>query len=531
MKSPRLWLAILLASAALAMALPARTEARVSCDEFTARRLERFTTRGERQIAGCLRRSASRGTTCPDERLTRSLARLHAHTVRALDRRCPDAGGDALVADAETNLLCETLNLCPVSGPFGTVTVQVTSGEAAPPAAAMTDPLAANATTDGGDATPSTLRLNVGWNGIAHNVRTLEGATYTAELSNCDGGTDTLCDLHGATAGTALAAPAPIGVGGVSFCLSLSYLSDITGSLDLASGALSEAAQIRVRISLSGDNERPCPTCVPDDGSPALGKAGTCHGGANDGASCVVKGLGDPAYGADSGTSTMCPPSSYIGDSTTTFNATTGQFTFATSPASPHCSAFGATDLRCLCDMCTGSRRAACSSAADCPAVDGVPATCGGRRCLGGERDNLPCVGSPDCTDQDGSVHPCSILGEPTRPNACWDTICTPSSDGGTCANGPWDGKCAIQTFRGCATAADCPLPGDFCAFVPRSCFLDPVELAGTPVPPVNGTASPTLVGGLCFGAVAPSSVNTTGSFPGPGTFVWPAEVTITPDQ
>ncbi|TMA75665.1 MAG: hypothetical protein E6J72_17360 [Deltaproteobacteria bacterium] len=116
----------------------------------------------------------------------------------------------------------------------------------------------------------------------------------------------------------------------------------------------------------------------------------------------------------------------------------------------------------------------------------------------------------------------------------------------GTCAAGPFEQFCAIETFRGCASNADCTKPGDTCTngrF--RECFTDngavgaSVETQGQPDPPVDNVSHPKLGSLFCIPPTTADAVNSVAGLPGlgrltlPGTgrFVVPGVVTPTPTQ
>jgi hypothetical protein len=283
--------------------------------------------------------------------------------------------------------------------------------------------------------------------------------------------------------------------------LRVDYASDLTGSLDLVTGALSQQAQVALRVYIGEDIARPCPACVPADDDPQLGEAGACAGGPDDGKPCNVEALADPSLLAFRGTGLACrPPGTPVGEFTTLASATTGDFVLATSAESPSCRAPGWDDRKCLCDVCDDPAATPCRSSADCPLHDGTPGLCG----AGGKR------------------------GAATQQNACVDRVCTPTgSDTGVCENGPFDSHCVVQMFRSCLDAAECPVPGDTCMTSPRSCLLDRVALTGIADPLKDQVANPTLVGGFCLGTFGSVAANMAGGFPGPVSYVWPARIVV----
>lgn len=474
------------------------------CVDYPSRRLDHFETLARREIARCTRRSDD----CPDATLRTRLDALAARIARAITRRCPDVDAGAQLTAMRGRLFCADLGRCAA----GSITVRVEND-----ATAGSSALARDA------APPSSrqLRADAGWTGLAHGLQILEGASYTAELSRCGDG-DTICDLHGATAGTSFGAPSPLSAGGVAFCLAIGFASDLTGTYDLATGALSEEAQVGIDVSLDGQIDRPCPACVPEDGDPALGEAGTCAGGEHAGAACTVEGFGDPSLGSLRGTSADCGPGrTAIAHFDTHATATTGTFDLSPLPDSPRCTLYEFIGQRCPCSTCNDGATA-CRSDADCPATGVAPGICGGRYCLEGRNEGQPCSSSTQCP---GGF--CSTPGIGTAKNACIDQTCTNIGDGqGVCLEGPVDQHCAIAKLRGCATDADCP-PGDTCIEENRACHPDALTLVGTPDAPSGGIAHPTLVGGFCMAPARSMAVNVAAGFPGPVTYVWPTAITF----
>jgi hypothetical protein len=418
-------------------------------------------------------------------------------------RRCPDAPIEDRLAAVQKELLCERLRRC------GTITVRLVE-QTAP----RTRPAADTTGT-------RVLRVDAGTTGIAHDLRILEGAAYRAELRNCDAEADTLCDLQGTTAGQAFGAPSPFGVGGIPVCVSIDFTSDLAGTFDLATGALDEAASVRVGVYLGAAIDAPCPVCRTLDDDPRLGEAGRCEGGPASGAPCAVHALAGPAYGRNGATSRDCLPadSARLGSFETVAAATTEDFTMAPSSDGPHC-AFP-SDHTCLCDTCNDAAATPCHTHADCPASGGLPGVCGGLRCLGEADAGTPCASDVECLSGR-----CGRAGAPSRPNACVDGLCTPDdAGGGFCGAGPMDAHCAIEQQRPCFEDLHCPLPGDTCVTAPRRCHPTTIALTGSRDGPAAGVAHPTLVGGFCLGSFGASAVDVAGGFPGPVTYTWPAEI------
>jgi hypothetical protein len=456
--------------------------------------------------------------------LIERLADLHQSGVRAIERHCPGADGEATIAAAEADVLCETLAICP---PPATPIPTRTPRPTAPPTFTPSPP----------PPGPAVPHLDAGWTGISHGLSVPSAASATADLSECDGTTDTDCVLHAATNGASFGPPTPITAGGVAACLTVAFDSDMTGTFDVVTGALTESSVLRFGYYLGDSIGTPCPICATVDADPELGEAGTCQLGPNDGAPCTVDGLAHPGYGASRATSFDCPPdpANLVGDFRSTVVGTTGTTSFATSPASPRCSAAGFVTTQCLCGTCNTAGNITCTSNADCPESGGAPGICGGRRCLSGPLTGTPCSASSECAG--GS---CARPGEPTKPHGCADDedslvepLCRPvSADVGECVIGPTDQICALQPHRGCTSDIDCQppsgvIPGDVCISRTRPCFLDPIVAVGAPDVPVGGVAHPLLAGTLCLGPTSRSAPNAVVGFPGPARFVFPLELQL----
>ncbi len=431
----------IIAAATLAATLVAG-DARADC----ASRLDRAAARFTRVVGNAIDACGREHGTCPDARLETQIAHFEQSIADSLAQRCPDLDVAGTLAAIVAQLLCDELAVCPASG-FGHMTVTLTAGGAS--------------------------RADIGWTGLAHDRRLFAGATFTADLSNCDGSTDTSCTVNGATSGTPFAPPVPLSTGGVATCLTSNFASDVAGTVDVASGDLDLAAAIGVGVFVGLETGRPCPVCVVAD--PQVGKHGICNGGPNNGLPCTVGALNDPTFGANDATSFDCPPNpaANIGTVTIALDPTTG-----TSTLSPN-------------QTCTS-----------------IPFN--GKACY--------CQGQK-------------------QANQCDDAICTdPSGTGGTCEAGPFDQFCSIQTFRGCLSDSDCPSGAGNCQGAPvlRPCSgqSDPDTFAITNDLTRNGTPStthPVLASTFCMGGTMSAAVNTAEGLPGPTGAVFAAETVFTP--
>jgi hypothetical protein len=277
--------------------------------------------------------------------------------------------------------------------------------------------------------------VDLGWTGLTHDQHVLGGAGFDADLA-CGGGT---CTFTSQSSGKSFGAPVPFAGGGVTFCGTLAFSADVSGTSDPTSGAMTATLPLQGRMFNGNTSDEPCPSCATADGSPDLGESGVCSGGPRSGLACIVGGVADPTLGVAAGTSVDCPPfpAAEVGSFPLTLAVTSGAVTFATSAQSPNCRGPGARTLKCLCDTCNNAASpfgSPCSTNADCPASGGQPGVCGGPRCLAGTKLGEPCATHSECP---GGF--CGLPGAATYPNQCDDGVCTATADGGTCAAGPVD--------------------------------------------------------------------------------------------
>jgi len=427
----------------------------------------------------------------------------------------------------------------------------------------MTAPVAAQ------EPCPGAVRLDIdgpstdidpGWTGMAHDGHYV-GLTLTLGISGCAGSmqpscgscalsgpvangggatfnnkrcsdkTWLLCDTTADCTSQGAAGPCrvffgpplPYAAGGVSVCVTNEITGAASGTIGVESGDIAMSLPYLAKIYSGPLLDDPCPKCV----------AGSCSGGARNGSPCTVNGT-SPLFADD--VSFDCPPlaATLIGNLVPAgIPLSTGTTSMTLSAASPNCRAAGFTALKCLCDTCNNLSATACASNADCTAVGAT--VCGGKRCIGGVNSGAPCAATSECPGGG-----CAIPGAFPAPNQCDDGTCSPnpgdtdSSDEGQCSVGPFEQFCAMQTYRGCATNADCPAPGDSCTVGKfRECFTDngllggSISAAGVADPPVNSTAAPTLAGVTCIPPTTSSSVNVVAGFPGAGRLTLPSISTL----
>lgn len=340
-------------------------------------------------------------------------------------------------------------------------------------------------------------------------------------VGQCQGGSnDSLsCTSNGNCPGGAcefgacryfLGPPLSISAGGTPTCTLNAVNSDIQGSADPDDGTGNLTVDLRAIVYTGNSQSRPCPICR-NDATPQDGvKAGTCLGGPQDGDPCDVQGFDlsfaptDPTN-PTAGPSLDCPPA--IGANIS------GQGLAITLPLTTGTSTKSAEDpcespnqgLSCFCGVCSGDNTQSCDKDADCAALSA--GVCG--------RGN----------------------GVDRKPNNCTDGVChdVGATDRGECAAADDDSYCSGVLFANghgvipCNTDSDCDTyistdenqdkwvcQGNDCGTCsvvsPRSCFLNPILVTGTP-----GADNPTMVGTFCLPPSSNGSVNSATGSPGPG--------------
>ncbi|MBI3767626.1 MAG: hypothetical protein HY271_03905 [Deltaproteobacteria bacterium] len=386
--------------------------------------------------------------------------------------------------------------------------------------------------------------------------------------------------------------PLPLSAGGVSVCVTNQITAPITGTVDIEAGSTANVIQLLSRVHVGPTVDKPCPTCDSGvcHGGPHDTNACVVSGVSplfgNVSFDCPPSPATDVgnlpislAYSTGTQTLTLsasnpdCSASGYSGSKC--FCDTCNDAAAEPCTSNADCVVFGATI--CGGKRCLGGPNAgvACTSNPDCPTT-----------CNGGLNDGAACTVASQCP-MGACPAACSLPGLRTKPNDCNGSTCSPVStcvggcndfltcngafhcvggsnvDGlctvdsecpggtcdeqcpggacvlaneGTCAGGPFELFCAIETFRGCATNADCPRVGDTCTFGKfRDCFTDNGALTGTvtatgvPYPTCGGTGTGTVGALFCVPPTSSGSVNSVSGLPGLGRVTLPYTATFNP--
>jgi len=270
--------------------------------------------------------------------------------------------------------------------------------------------------------------------------------------------------------------PEPASQGGFPVCLLWKHATDVTGTVNVDTGAMELQEDLRTLVYLGESALSPCPYCTGDTVAGDGVRDGVCVFGTRDGLACDTAALNRtfPAPGGD-GHSLDCPSSEgrNISNEGVVLKAR-----FATElvnlPSNVPCGLPGSSAL-CPCGVCASAPTIACSSDGDCDAWG-------------------PC----------GSVSQAFPV-----PNACMDGLCVDDGNGeGTCAVGPVQPFCdGVLRANGepiisCSTNTDCDTvdcgTGGGCGTcslaTPRRCFLDTIWASGQADP-----LAPRLVATPCM--------------------------------
>jgi len=156
---------------------------------------------------------------------------------------------------------------------------------------------------------PSGTDLDNGWTGSSHNFILVPNGQIDGCLTNCNSGSDTVCDFNATTGegtptGATFGAPLPLLASNVPVCVVSKWADNISGTADEATGDISLNIHLTSEVYLT-DTSSVCPQC----------KNGKCNSGQNSGKSCTVNAAQIPVFISQGNIdkydlSADCPPSS-----------------------------------------------------------------------------------------------------------------------------------------------------------------------------------------------------------------------------
>ena len=472
---------------------------------------------------------------------------------------------------------------------------------------------ASQARCTGGTFTLSDGSLDLGWSGFAHQKSLYSGAQIGFGIlsrctddnalcdtnadcgsgqcaATCDCDVDPLCEIVGPTQqshclttltdcdsaadcpnGVAcvhtLGPPMPLSTPGAPTCIVSYFDGPLTGSMDTAAGTFDASVNLRWRLMLGDEGDRPCPRCGTVAQDPKPGQQFTCEGGQTPGASCSVDavsaGFGGVSYDcAPSLASNITGPGLAIarggfttGTTTRTAQLPCKNFSFTSNPLNGTGKCLdnsAACSSNADCRRCTGDPATACTEDAQCSGngtcaeAPDQPVSCGYWCQCGFCNDdpNLPCFENGDCpagqTCKAGTGTGTAPNSPQQKPNDCSaDHFLCGTQEEGKCAE-TMTGRCSLQNLL-CNDNADCTAEdAGTCEIEPRSCFEPRITRSGVPSPLgqhcsstlatcttnedcgngscVSDTLAPQTVALFCSGATASSAVNSVYGVTGPAS-------------
>lgn len=312
--------------------------------------------------------------------------------------------------------------------------------------------------------------------------------------------------------GTSVPLPASTSLGS---CLVTLVWDGVTGTVNPETGEFQAIWPLTQKIYAASDGYL-CPACSESDTGTNVNDgsaAGTCTTGARKGLACDATAFFPFEVNGEFFASLDCPStaSQLLGSVDVTVPLETSDVTRA--PARNCRDTSFPSPFKCFCDTCQTLAAEPCASNGDCP----VGRTCGGRRCLSGTNRGEPCTTNGINVTECGTGGSCGVPGNPSRPNACLDGVCSVDSNGdGFCAEGPISQRCETEPWRVCTSNTNCA-PSDVCGAGLRPCFEDNgsntglVTAVGSTSTPVEDTAAVRLAGLYCTGPGTTTLFNISG--------------------
>ena len=357
------------------------------------------------------------------------------------------------------------------------------------------------------------LSLGGGLSQVPDNT-TPPGSTNRFSLS-CAGASCTVGGLSPATAaydcsntGCLFGTPLPISNAGLSVCVTNTFSSPASGSLNTGSGDVTLNFPLNSATVLTGNPTQPCPVCAVSvggaacSGSPASPCTGVCDGSPNQGAACTTKN--------PNGLTSACPaPAAATGASRCYRGASNNAIctTGANCPGGT-CALFIGNIAVSLNPLTTATASLSSATGLFCPGQ--------GAAQQGAFKDDI-------CRTGVNSGKPCQTgtTEAVDAANCGAGGLCRPGTLNNYCNAGTNDGK-------GCVSAADCGTGG---SCVRAGAIVTLVRETGVPAGAlaVGVPKAITLASVFCVANTTSPIVNANANLPGPGATSLVGTVTLIP--
>jgi hypothetical protein len=376
------------------------------------------------------------------------------------------------------------------------------------------------------------------------------GATNRFTLTGCVGST---CNIGVTTSGSTPAGvdctdvgckfgtPLPISNAGLSVCVTNTFSSAPTGTLDKATGAATWNFQLNSATVLTGIPGQPCPICATAatpalslppqtacNGTAASPCTGKCNGGPNDGLACLSRNA--------NGTSSDCPSPSAAAGSQRCYGGANNELTCSTGAncAGATCAQFIGNIPISLNPLTTGAASFTTPFDVSGCTGSGTPQAC----CTGAGTGNCNIFCPGQTTTQKGAFNTAICQtginsGKPCINNTSGTIVDAVNCGAGVncrLGGGANNNYCIAGTNngKGCIVSSDCGT-GGVCGHAGQQVQL--IRDNGVPAGALTiGVPKAIKLGSVfCVSATTNPTVNSNANLPGPGATSVVGTVTLLP--
>jgi hypothetical protein len=315
--------------------------------------------------------------------------------------------------------------------------------------------------------------------------------------------------------------------GSLSVCVTNSFRTPASGTLNTSTGAASLDLELNSDTVLTATPLQPCPICAVSvggaacNGTPASPCTGVCDGGQSQGAVCVSRN--------PNGLSKDCPSPVATGGAQRCFRGTNNGMLCPAGPAdcpSGVCAQYIGTIPISLNPLTTGVASKTNLSGQDnatCTGAGTPTSCCTG---VGTGSCNVFCPGQTGTTKGAFKSDICTAganSGLPCFSNAnCPGSACRSGTFTNYCLGGTADGK-------GCNLSADCTGGGTCVKAGTLAQQVRETGVAGSGGFALNTPKAVTLASVFCVGVTTNGTVNSNANLPGPGATSLPGTITTLP--